>query len=64
MGANTKKILDRLTEINNDDKKFKIEDDASLAKWRQDFDKSMKKTLFDSFKEMSTITKSIGKSNF
>ena len=59
IGTNTKKILDKLTEIVNDDKNQKSEDGASVAKWRQDLDKSMKKTLFDSFKEMSTIMKSI-----
>ena len=59
VAANTKKVLDKLAENLIDEKKQKVEQDTANVKWRQEIEKSLKKTLFDSFKEMSNTVKSV-----
>ena len=67
MAVNTQKVLDKLNETLIDEKKQKAEEDTATVKWRQDlelkiggFEKiSLKKTLIDSFKDISNSVKSV-----
>ena len=67
MAVNTQKVLDKLNETLIDEKKQKAEEDTATVKWRQDlelkiggFEKiSLKKTLLDSFKDISNCVKSV-----
>ena len=67
IAVNTQKVLDKLNETLIDEKKQKAEEDTATVKWRQDlelkiggFEKiSLKKTLIDSFKDISNSVKSV-----
>jgi hypothetical protein len=67
IAVNTQKVLDKLNENLIDEKKQKAEEDTANVKWRQDlelkiggFEKiSLKKTLIDSFKDISNSVKSV-----
>ena len=57
MANNTQKVFYKLAEMVNEESTQKTEKEASNAKWRQDLERSLKKTLFDSFKEMTNVVK-------